>query len=66
VVLAGLVAVIDLQDILDLPFDPKLLVIGFLGLGMAASLTDFWFTNEQIADKQLEGVQLGCLERIDF
>ena len=35
VVFAGVVAVVDLKKMLGLPFDPKLVVIGFFGLGMA-------------------------------
>lgn len=62
VVFAGAVAVIDVQKILDLPFNPKLVVVGFFALAFIASLTDYWFTNQHIADMKIEGVELGCLE----
>lgn len=62
VVFAGAVAVIDIQKMLDLPFNPKLVVVGFFALAFAASLTDYWFTNQRIAAMQIEGVGLGCLE----
>jgi len=61
VVFAGVVAVIDLQKMLDLPFNPKMVVIGFFALGFVASLTDYWMTNERVATAQTQGVKLGCL-----
>ena len=66
VVFAGVVAVVDLKNMLGLPFDPKLVVIGFFGLGMAASLADYWFTNERIGELQLEGLEMECLDKIEF
>lgn len=62
VVFAGVVAVVDLKKMLGLPFDPKMVVVGFFGLGLAASLADYWFTNEAIEQKKEEGVALGCIE----
>lgn len=65
VVFAGVTAVVDLQKLLGLPFDPKLVAIGFFGVGLAASLADYWFTNERIAQMQDQGVELGCLKPED-
>jgi len=62
VVFAGVVAVVDLKEMLDLPFDPKMVVIGFFGLGLAASLADYWFTNAYIDEKKAEGATMGCIE----
>lgn len=62
VVFAGAVAVIDIQKMLDLPFNPKLVVVGFFALAFTASLADYWFTNQHIADMEIEGVEMGCLE----
>ncbi len=66
VVFAGVVAVIDLRKMLDLPFDPTLVAMGFFALGLATSLTDYWFTNERMIDMQFEGVELGCIDEIVF
>ena len=66
VVFAGVTAVVDLQEMLGLPFDPKLVVIGFFGVGLAASLADYWFTNERIGEMQAQGVEMGCIEAEDI
>ncbi|HEY5596973.1 MAG TPA: hypothetical protein VIL47_06885 [Candidatus Bipolaricaulota bacterium] len=61
VVFAGVVAVVDLKEMLKLPFDPKLVVIGFFGLGFTVSLADYWFTNERIMAMESQGIDLGCI-----
>lgn len=62
VVFAGVVAVVDLQQMLKLPFDPKLVVIGFFGLGFVVSLADYWFSSERVMVLERRGVELGCIE----
>ena len=61
VVFAGVVAVVDLKEMLKLPFDPKLVVIGFFGVGFAVSLADYWFANERIMAMESQGIDLGCI-----
>lgn len=61
VLFAGAVAFLDLQEILDLPFDPKLVIIGFFAAGTAVSLVDYWVTSERIEHMRAKGRELGCL-----
>ncbi len=62
VLFAGAVAFLDVQDILGLPFDPKLVIVGFFAAGTAVSLFDFWWTNQRIESMRERGRELGCIE----
>jgi len=62
VLFAGAVAFLDVQEILDLPFDPKLVIVGFFAAGTAVSLVDFWWTNQRIDVMRERGRELGCIE----